>query len=244
MLLDLKPFDEELLWDLRQIKAQRAIARRKEALVLFYTLRKDLSDAFSELEIVILKPLCERCGAQRSIALPGFGLEKAMISAVLPGYRSEQVRMYDMTNHHLHFFPYVRGDDEEQFVISCFHCGDRVNQGNKDGNEVVAVEPESFCEYFGIEKAGPKKANGHLRKEIKELYGNRCFRCGSTNKDEITVDHIKPKSADGRGVPTNLQPLCKKCNEDKADQLPERFILALDFLMRPAPGDSYEGLIW
>jgi hypothetical protein len=60
----------------------------------------------------------------------------------------------------------------------------------------------------------------------------------------MTVDHIVPRSADGLAVPTNLQLLCKKCNEQKADQLPERLILALDFLMRPAPWDSYEGLIW
>lgn len=244
MWFDLKPLDEETLWELRQIKAQRAVARRKEALDLFYTLRKDLSDAFSELDIMVLKPLCETCAAHRSIELPGFGLDKATIVAVLPGCRPEQLWMYDMTNHHLHLFPYTRRDEGEQFVISCFVCGRQVDHGYEDGDELIAVEPESFCDYFGVEDEGPKKAEGHLRKEIKELYGNRCFRCHSTNTDEITIDHIKPKSADGRGVPTNLQPLCKKCNGEKANRLPERLVLALDFLMRPAPSDSYEGLIW
>ena len=54
-MFNLKPLDEETLRDLREISARRAAAQRKEALDLFYTLRKDLSDAFSELEIVALK---------------------------------------------------------------------------------------------------------------------------------------------------------------------------------------------
>lgn len=242
MWLDLKPLDEETLRELQDLEIARATARRKEALQLFYALRKDFSDAFSDLYIVVLKPLCTSCAAQRAIALPGFGVEKAAIVAVLPGYRPEQLRLYDMTSHHLHFFPYEHDEDEERFAILCASCRDRVDQGNEDGDELIAVEPESFCEYFGVEDEGPAKPDGDLRKEIRELYGNLCYRCGSLK--DVTIDHITPKSADGRGVPTNLQPLCKKCNEEKADRLPERLILALDFLMRPAPWDSYEGLIW
>jgi len=64
-MFNLKPLDEETLRDLREISARRAAAQRKEALDLFYTLRKDLSDAFSELEIVVLKPPCETCAGQR-----------------------------------------------------------------------------------------------------------------------------------------------------------------------------------
>jgi hypothetical protein len=241
-IFELKPLDEETLQDLREISAERAAARRKEALGLFYTLRSDFSDAFSELGIVVLKPLCETCAGQRAIALPGFGFEEATIVAVLPGYRPEQLRMYDMTNHHLHLFPYARPDDEDGSAVSCFSCGDRVDQNNDDGDELFAVEPQSFCEYFGIEDEGPKKPDGDLREEIRELYGNLCYRCGSTK--EITIDHIVPKSADGCGIPTNLQLLCRKCNEEKADTVPGKLILALDFLTRPAPWDSYEGLIW
>ena len=242
MWLDLKPLDDDTLRELQEIEVLRASARRKEALELFYTLRKDFSDAFNDLYIVVLKPLCSSCASQRSIALPGFGLEKTTIVAVLPGYRPEQFRMYDMANHHLHAFPYERHEDEETFAISCFSCRDRVDQGNEDGDELFAVEPESFCEYFGIEDEGPKKPDGDLREEIRELYGSLCYRCGSTK--DITIDHIVPKSAEGRGIPTNLQPLCQKCNQEKADRIPEKLILALDFLTRPAPWDSYEGLIW
>lgn len=242
MLFDLNPLDEDTLRDLQEIDMLRATARRKEALQLFHTLRKDLGDAFTDLDIVVLKPLCASCAAQRSMPLPGFAAEAATIVVVLPGYRPDQFRLYDRTSHHLHFFPYERNEDDERFAILCSHCRDRVDEGNEDGDELIAVTTESFCQYFGVEDEGPRKPDGDLREEIRELYGNHCYRCGSTK--DVTIDHIRPKSADGRGVPTNLQPLCKTCNEEKADQLPEKLILALDFLMRPAPWDSYEGLIW
>jgi hypothetical protein len=79
-MFDLERLDEETRWDLREISAQRAEARRKEALEIFCTLRKDFGDAFSELEIVVSKPLCQGCAGRRSIALPGSGLGKATIA--------------------------------------------------------------------------------------------------------------------------------------------------------------------
>ena len=147
-----------------------------------------------------------------------------------------------MGNHRLYSFPYEGAGDEERFRIICTHCGDYADEGNDDGGEVLFVEPESFCEYFGIEDEGPKKATGELREEIRELYGHACYACGATEK--LTVDHIMPKSLEGQGIPTNLQLLCDKCNGEKADKVPKRLILGLDFLMRPAPWESYEGLIW
>lgn len=241
-MFELPSMGEEMMRDLAEIEMVRATAQRKEALQLFYTLSCDFRDAFNDLELVVLKPLCTSCANQRSIGLGSS--EKTTVVMVLPGYRPGQFRMYDMSSHLLHFFPYEHNEDEERFRITCKHCDDYADQGNEDGDELIAVEPETFCEYFGVEDEGPKKPDGDLREEIRALYGNICFRCGETKAEEITVDHIVPKSAEGRAVPTNLQLLCKKCNREKADLLPERLILALDFLMRPAPSDSYEGLIW
>ncbi len=123
-----------------------------------------------------------------------------------------------------HLFAYERDEDEELFRIVCHDCGDYADQGNEDGDEIVLVEPESFCEYLGVEEEGPEKPCGDLREEIRDLYGHICYACGS--RENITVDHIVPKRMDGQAV------------------VPKRLILALDFLMRPAPWDSYEGLIW
>lgn len=43
--------------------------------------------------------------------------------------------------------------------------------------------------------------------------GTACLCCGS--EDRPTEDHIRPLSKRGRHHPTNLQPLCRPCNERK-----------------------------
>ena len=94
MIFDFTPLDEETLLKIQEIEMERAIHRRKEALQLFYTLRHDFSDAFSDLEIVVLKPLCASCAGRHSIPPPGFGLsDEPTMVAVLAGYRPEQLRM-------------------------------------------------------------------------------------------------------------------------------------------------------
>ena len=238
-MFDFPTLDEAALEDLREIGAARTVAQRKEAMEVFYTLSCDFRDAFSELEIVVLKPLCTSCASQRTI---GWTSNDPAIVTVLPGYRPQQLRIYDMANQELHFFAYELAEDEERSRITCTHCGDYADDGNEDGNELVLVEPESFCEYFGVEEDGPEKPDGDLREEIRELYGNMCFACAATER--LTIDHINPRSAEGRAIPTNLQLLCEKCNREKADKIPKKLVLALDFLMRPAPWDSYEELIW
>lgn len=240
MVFELPVPDEEMLRDLAELKMLRAEARRKEALQVFYTLRKDVGDVFSDLDVVVLKPYCTNCAEQLG---GGFDLDRdPTIVFVLPGHRPQQFRMYDMTSHRLHFFPYERDENEGRCRIHCSQCGRYADEGNDDGDELIHVEPEPFCDYFGVEDEGPEKPDGDLREEIRDLYGQVCFKCGS--KERVTMDHIVPKSAGGLGVPTNLQLLCERCNGEKADKVPEKLILALDFLMRPAPSDSYEGLIW
>ena len=46
-----------------------------------------------------------------------------------------------------------------------------------------------------------------------KLLGTECLACGTN--ENIQQDHIKPLSIGGMHHPTNLQPLCKKCNERK-----------------------------
>jgi hypothetical protein len=49
--------------------------------------------------------------------------------------------------------------------------------------------------------------------------GYKCVTCG-TNQD-LTIDHIFPKSRGGSDKTHNLQTLCAKCNREKGDSLPE-----------------------
>jgi len=50
----------------------------------------------------------------------------------------------------------------------------------------------------------------------------RCFYCGKTLLfKQSTLDHYYPKSLGGRGEIFNLVNCCKKCNEEKGNELPE-----------------------
>jgi 5-methylcytosine-specific restriction endonuclease McrA len=57
-----------------------------------------------------------------------------------------------------------------------------------------------------------------LRSLIFLRDGNCCKKCGAV--DDLTIDHILPKSRGGGHDPSNLQTLCRKCNELKANLLP------------------------
>lgn len=49
-----------------------------------------------------------------------------------------------------------------------------------------------------------------LRDVILERDGHKCLRCGAV--DDLTVDHIFPRSIGGRHEPANLRTLCRPCN--------------------------------
>lgn len=59
-----------------------------------------------------------------------------------------------------------------------------------------------------------------LRRHVLAIYGGRCMKCGLFGEDaEIHVDHIYPRSLyPERALDlTNLQVLCKQCNEEKSN---------------------------
>jgi len=59
-------------------------------------------------------------------------------------------------------------------------------------------------------------ASGKIVDQLKARDGNKCLRCGSM--DDLTKDHVIPKSKGGKGHISNYQLLCGKCNVLKADQ--------------------------
>lgn len=52
-----------------------------------------------------------------------------------------------------------------------------------------------------------------LRATVFAKDGGKCVRCGST--ENLTVDHIFPRSLGGTHVLTNLRTLCKSCNSSR-----------------------------
>lgn len=55
------------------------------------------------------------------------------------------------------------------------------------------------------------------RQAILERDGYRCLSCGAT--EDLTIDHIIPRSKGGSSEPVNLQTLCRSCNTSKSNRL-------------------------
>jgi hypothetical protein len=51
---------------------------------------------------------------------------------------------------------------------------------------------------------------------LKHYKGLPCIGCG---KPSNTIDHIIPLSKGGTNDPSNLQPMCSRCNSRKADKV-------------------------
>lgn len=67
---------------------------------------------------------------------------------------------------------------------------------------------------FNLEALTPAEAKRLWRERIKENWNYECAYCGS--EEEITLDHIKPRSLGGSDVSTNVVCACHECNQDKS----------------------------
>ena len=208
------------------------------------------------LELVVLKPICEDCAASyggRSLIDRLFipSTKDSEIAAVLPAKtRPKQFRMYDRSRRLLHMWDYESSTPDWWRGPTCSICSQDIRAGDGDGIFVVTEEP--FEDYFGLPEPGdaPKQLRGKARKEMRQrifdLYGGRCFECRKKLRigKNLTLDHIVAKSRNGGWLPINLQPFCRRCQEKKKDLPVETVVFALDMLLRPAPSDAYDGLVW
>lgn len=82
----------------------------------------------------------------------------------------------------------------------------------KDGRRFYSGEV-----WNSIERVERAKVSNELRQEIFERDGYTCVNCGSTEKESLEIDHIKPISKGGKTEPDNLQTLCHDCNARKGN---------------------------
>jgi 5-methylcytosine-specific restriction endonuclease McrA len=92
--------------------------------------------------------------------------------------------------------------------------------------EALYVETVALAERLGISDETERIEPSERRsEEVRKFYGQQCFACGAKRTE---IDHIEPKSRGGKATFENLQPLCRKCNNAKADQLPRNIIMVSD----------------
>jgi 5-methylcytosine-specific restriction endonuclease McrA len=63
------------------------------------------------------------------------------------------------------------------------------------------------------------------RRRIYDRDGWRCVACGTS--ENLTLDHVVPRSRGGSDADSNLQTMCRSCNQDKADKMPEELALSV-----------------
>jgi 5-methylcytosine-specific restriction endonuclease McrA len=65
------------------------------------------------------------------------------------------------------------------------------------------------------------------RQNIFKRDGGKCVYCSS--RQDLTLDHVVPRSRGGDSTWTNLVTACRSCNTKKGDYLPEEISLALPY---------------
>lgn len=70
---------------------------------------------------------------------------------------------------------------------------------------------------FALETMSRKEARRLWREGIKACWNHQCAFCNAIPiaDESLTLDHVKPKSAGGEDLTSNLIPACSSCNSDK-----------------------------
>lgn len=66
---------------------------------------------------------------------------------------------------------------------------------------------------FFLRAMTASEAKRMWRASIKEYWNNQCAYCGSS--DNLTLDHVHPKTKGGHDTTHNVVPACRSCNQSK-----------------------------
>lgn len=73
-----------------------------------------------------------------------------------------------------------------------------------------------------------KREQKIIREEVRTRDNSTCYICGDhLTEEQITYDHIIPRSQNGTDYADNLAVCCNYCNEDKADRSYEEYVFYL-----------------
>lgn len=205
----------------------------REECYRFYTNQRRKNCNFLELlDLWLRAPYCESCIQSE----PGVWHDLPEISAA----DWQQDISWHLGEDLLKYIEVERASDP-QYALLCKKCGCVLRPWSGDDIFVVDYHLE---EHYGIpiETTGKRSVSDALQKRILALYDRKCFKCG--RRDSLHIDHIMPRSHGGDAAFRNLQPLCKECGCQKADQFPEELSVYLTMYFKEPPSDSYEGLFW
>jgi predicted restriction endonuclease len=80
---------------------------------------------------------------------------------------------------------------------------------------------------YNLEAITSSEARRKWRQSIKEEWDYQCAYCGS--EENLTLDHITPRSKGGSDRVTNVLCACKECNKSKGHQMWSDWYLNQEF---------------
>lgn len=80
---------------------------------------------------------------------------------------------------------------------------------------------------FNLEAITPSEAKKLWKERIKENWSHQCAYCGED--ENLTLDHIKPRSLGGQDVSSNVVCACHECNQEKGHKNWKEWYEASDY---------------
>ena len=80
---------------------------------------------------------------------------------------------------------------------------------------------------YNLEAVTGSEAKRKWRQAIKEKWNYECAYCGS--EENLTLDHITPRSKGGSEKVTNVLCACHSCNQSKGHKMWSDWFLSQDF---------------
>jgi len=125
--------------------------------------------------------------------------------------------------------------------MHCYQCGSSIPLHPSIN---FWTQRESLSSFFDLWSGEGRRVPQAVRRTILNAFERKCAACQRPlSAKEATMDHIVAVAQGGATHMINLQPLCKACNEAKADEPVETVTVVLTFPLRPAP-EGHEGAIW
>lgn len=67
-----------------------------------------------------------------------------------------------------------------------------------------------------------------MRYRLADAQDDRCGACGYPMGEDVTIDHVVPKGRGGANHFTNYLAMHARCNNEKADRMPNAFEIAMN----------------
>ena len=91
----------------------------------------------------------------------------------------------------------------------------------------MKIPPSPHSYVFNLQTTSSAEAKRIWRRKIKEEWEYECAYCGDDN--DLTIDHVVPRSKGGADFTRNVVCCCKACNQDKGQTPWEEWYFSQEF---------------